>query len=138
MKIHHEKAYTSIMTLGQSIGPAWQKMLAELGITAAQAEVVLAITDNTINIRRLSELLGVTSSAATQLVETLQKRGTVTRENSNVDRRIVNVSLTKNGTNIQSKLIIAQKKLIEQIVGSLTEHDVQELERIHSKMITNL
>lgn len=138
MKTYHERAYTSIMNLGHTIGPFWQQMLSELNLTPMQSEVIFALTDDGVNIRRISELLGVTSSAATQQVEALEKRGIVLRATGTIDRRVVNVKLTKEGKRIQDNLVVNQKKLIQKIVGTLSKDDVDELVRLHSKMMTKL
>jgi len=138
MNIHHEKAYTSIMNLSHKITPLWQAVLTDIGVTPIQAEVMLSLTQDGINIRRISELLGVTSSAATQLVEILKKRGMVDRINSTEDRRIVNVNLTEKGKHLQERLLTAQKVMIETIVGALSESDVDELQKIHAKMLSSI
>ncbi len=75
------------------IAPA---ILNELGITHTQMFILRFIKENEdVSLKKLAGTMGITSSAATQQVNNLVKRGYVVREESNIDRRLVKISLSE-------------------------------------------
>ncbi len=71
-----------------------------------------------VSVKQLSESLGITSSAATQMVDVLVKKGYLSREESARDRRLMDVMLTSEGRDllrvIQQDIRGKQKHLFEQ------------------------
>ena len=69
----------------------------------------------------------------TSLIDTLERRGLVTRERSSVDRRLVDVSITEAGKHLAAE---AQQKVNEQEQGfaaGLGDEELAELTRLLSK-----
>jgi DNA-binding MarR family transcriptional regulator len=70
-------------------------LLKELNITYTQMIILDFVKENEgISIKKLAGTMGITSSAATQQVNHLVKKGYLVREESNIDRRLVKIRLS--------------------------------------------
>jgi len=131
----NKKVYSSITKLSAIIVPLWHKNLASLEISPSQAEVLTLLEKGDANINKIACAMGVTSSAATQLVEALEKKTLVTRTHASSDRRIVIVSMTNNGKILLRKILNLQKKLINSLLQNLESDELKKLYMLHEKMI---
>lgn len=74
-----------------------------LGLTHSELVVLHFIKDyenhnsSGIKVSKLSQLLKVTSPTVTQLIKSLEKKGLVQRNTAKTDRRVVLITLTKEG-----------------------------------------
>ena len=88
---------------------------------------------------RLSELQhGVLLSqpALSRMVDRLVNRGILTREADADDRRAVRVSLTERGAQLQREVGRAHAKSVaREVGGALTREEIEELERLCTKLI---
>lgn len=86
------------------------------------------------SIKDIAETLGISSSAATQLVDGLVQSGFVTRKEDPNDRRLVQLELSPKG---KKHLATTKEKRITEmanIFGSLTDKELEELVRLHKKI----
>ena len=78
-----------------------QNLYAEVGkdcgLTVAQGQLLCTLTDQTVGMAELSDMLGLERSSLTGLVDRAEQRGLVVRQSDPHDRRAVKVSLTKAG-----------------------------------------
>ena len=96
------------------------------GIPFGQKAVLFTIASRTkTNIKEISNVLQITSGAATQHVETLVREGMVSRKTDENDRRTVVVTLTSEGQNLFEKL---QKERLEKVSDFFTDVSDEELE----------
>ena len=123
----------------RSILPVKTKFYTDLNLNRSQFEVMMFIlrTGNP-TIKDIAKSFSTTSSAATQLIEGLVHKGLVERKESQQDRRIVNVSLNKEGEakcKTFKKLVFAQmtKKLI-----TLTDQELITMKKIADKVTSAL
>ena len=73
-------------------GPSF---LNELNITYTQLIILGLVRENEgMSVKKLAGTMGTTSSAATQQINNLVKRGYLVREESNADRRLVRIRLS--------------------------------------------
>ncbi|MBM3701075.1 MAG: MarR family transcriptional regulator [Actinobacteria bacterium] len=92
-----EEIISKIYSLRQRIMSELQLLFKEMGITHTQMMVLRIIQDNeNMNLKDLAGVLGTTSSATTQIVNGLVKKGYLTRKRNTSDRRILNLALTEN------------------------------------------
>lgn len=89
-------------------------------------------------IKDLAQRFRMTSSAATQLVNSLSEEGLVTRKKDTEDRRKTELSLTPGGKKI---LLVAKKHcftILAELFESLSEKDLQSLQHIQEKIVNHL
>lgn len=75
----------------------------------------------------LSERMGVTPAASSQLIQRLVELGYLERSEDHADRRIKRISLTPKGTELMHELIDARQRWVERLAGALTPQQQQEI-----------
>lgn len=108
-------------------------------ITYTQAMIIKFINlHEKANIKEIAESLGVTSSAATQQVDSLEINGYLTRVSNNNDRRSVNIVLTEK---TQAFIMEIKSKLREQlgaIFEVLSDDELRLYAELNSKITKSL
>ncbi len=107
--------------------------------TNTRLSVLIAIAhEDAKTIKDLAQRFRMTSSAATQLVNSLSEEGLVTRKKDTEDRRKTELSLTPAGKKI---LLLAKKRcfgIVAELFESLSEKDLQSLQLIQEKIVSHL
>ena len=94
------------------------------GASFPQVLAISIIPDDGIEMSALSKRIGIDNSTATRLVMGLEKKGWVNRRSANYDKRVIQVTLTQEGDEIQTQL--------EQqfdLLGAAIEREVDPLDR---------
>ncbi len=119
--------------------PNKQTKSAHLGMTPAQIGIMITLAhEGPKSIKELSELLCMSSSAATQLVDGLVRARLLQRTEDAKDRRKISVTLTATG---KKKLATARKthlSAITTLFKPLTDTEIHELYRLQQKIISHL
>lgn len=114
-------------------------ILDEFGITHTQMFILSYIKENEdVSVKQLARMMGITSSAATQQVNGLVKRGFLVREESNIDRRLVKIRLAEKIVKRTEQL---QEQLLDRICDFFSVVNDEELEqyyRIQSKIVERI
>ncbi len=98
LRVVQEAAYLAL-TLAQRLQDNYARHAADLGLTAAQAKVLLALQpDQAVSQRALADQLGYDPSNLTGLIDKLEARGAVRRRPDDRDRRVKTLLLTSAGT----------------------------------------
>ena len=105
-----------------------------LSATGVAALISLAEFLDGANVRRLSEVLGLSHSGAVRLVGLLEARG-LARRSTGQDRRQVNVELTAEGRRLAGRAAAARKDVVAQAVSGLTDEDARTLERLVATLV---
>jgi len=112
----------------RSMLPVKNQYLSELGLNRSQFEVMMYLNHSSkVTIKDVSHAFSMTSSAATQIIETLVLLGFVNRIESKEDRRVTNVSLNKKG---ETKCHAFKKHIFTYMTKKLTDISDQELQDI--------
>lgn len=74
----------------------------------------------------LSELMSVTHGVATRMVDRLLKKGMVDRYNDENDRRVVHISLTKQGTEVTAEVVTEAMTVIRGVFKDVPQRDREE------------
>lgn len=82
----------------------YEAKIAEAGLNAPQARAVMALGDEPMSMRALSDLLDANPSNITITVARLEGRGLVERASLAGDRRVRAVHLTEEGKMLQKRL----------------------------------
>ncbi len=99
--------------------------LNELNITYAQMIILSLVKEHEgLSLKELAGILGITSSAATQQVNNLVKRGALVREESNADRRFIKIRLSGE---MDKQVEVFEAKFMDQFPQFFTELNDEEL-----------
>ncbi len=108
-------------------------------ITPAQWPIVSSLKDRpTIALKELTSMLHISSSAITQLVDALVKKGYIVRKESSVDRRVILIELTKKA---KDSLAIMREKAVAHLItafSNLTDEELVTFQALSEKVATNI
>ena len=93
--MNREKEIGEILAWFQHIKRQIGCQVRQSGLTHAQWIALSVIREKEGGIKKIAEVLGVSSSAATQLVDDLEDNKFVIRETSKDDKRVLVISLTE-------------------------------------------
>jgi DNA-binding MarR family transcriptional regulator len=117
--------------------PVKTQFMTDLALNRSQFEVMMYIMrSNNPTIKDIARSFNITSSAATQLVAGLVHKKLVERKESSLDRRIVNVILSKEGEGkckMLKKLVFAE---MTEKLASLSDHELLVMKNIADKIST--
>ncbi|MDY0943862.1 MarR family transcriptional regulator [Priestia megaterium] len=82
----------------------------------------------------ITSYLGITSGGGTVLTDALLKHNLITRTRSETDRRVVQLSLTKEGESIVEQIIKQRAEKFTQLFDGMEEDDVQKIISIFYKL----
>jgi DNA-binding MarR family transcriptional regulator len=121
--------YMQVMAMVQrQVMPIKARSAAEQGLSRPQAEALhLLSCRDWATIKLMAELLGISSSAATQLTEGLVQMELVTRKASSEDRRVVEVRLAQAGKDKVAALREAAKGHVDELLAGLSDQEIIEL-----------
>lgn len=98
LRVVQEAAYLAL-ELARRLQDNYAHHAADVGLTAAQAKVLLALhPDQPVSQRTLADQLGYDPSNLTGLIDKLEARGAVRRRPDDRDRRVKTLLLTATGT----------------------------------------
>ena len=113
-------------------------MNKDLGLTFTQATVLFLLKKKgEMNVTELSGILGVSKSAATQLVDGLARHEFLTREGDEIDRRVFKIKLSSKGLKFMESLRKKVFSKFSSVFEPLTETELKQLVEITNKLITN-
>jgi len=110
-------------------------LLHELGLSYRQMRILKHIHSGVTSATELGRIFGVTAPAVSETVESLVKKGLVTREPHESDRRAVKLDLTKQGAAANEKAHDLERRLAHEILGVLDEPEVDELLNLSTKVL---
>lgn len=109
--------------------------LKDLDITGQQAAVLLSIPRGAATPHELSKLLGIDTGLMTRMVDKLEVRGLLTRNRSLEDRRMVNLTLTKEGQEVAERVPAIAPKVLNQRLRHFSKEEFAEFRRLLVKFI---
>ncbi len=111
-----------LYTLLKSFDSCDQQCLSRYRVTASQGYALLAFPSGSFtSMNELSRALGLANSTMTRMVEHLVTKGLVQRWQDEQDRRVVRVSLTAEGQQLQRDLVEARRELQQRILEEIRE-----------------
>ena len=111
-------------------------LLKTAGITSAQSGVLFYLMkSNGCLLRELSEALMLDSSAITGMVDRLEKKKLIKRQNSTSDRRAINIYLTESGHKAATKALSVVKKYNNAIKKGYSSEEIHVFTRILQSII---
>lgn len=108
-------------------------------VTPVLDQVVIIIgAQATANVKQIAALLAITSGAATQHIDALEKQGTVSRIINQQDRREIIVRLTGAGEKLYQQIHRNRLQLLETVFNGLEEKELQTLVNLVAKASENV
>lgn len=112
---------------------------AKSGITPSQLFVLAIIgRHRDIGLRKISERLCVSPSAATQLVDSLVDNGYVLRRTDADDRRVREIELSRKGHRHLTELKNRRLKAITTLFAALTDQELSTYLQLHRKILSGI
>lgn len=104
-------------------------------ITGAQWAVLhLLLHRESIAVKDAAESLGITSSAATQLIDALVKQGLVTREEGKEDRRLVELRLSKKAALHVAQMREVYLERLSEVFEALSDQELAQYVSLSKKL----
>ncbi len=110
--------------------------LQQRNLTYSQSWVLHIVKEHDgIGVKEIADLLGITSSATTQLADTLVKMGYLTTERSLEDRRSVKVRLSVQG---KREVDVLQMKNLEKLFDIFDDDELLKYCELNKKIINRI
>lgn len=97
------------------------------GFSIPQLGALYQINREGCNVSVLGEHMGVTSAAASQLLEHMVQQGMISRAEDPADRRVKQLKLTEKGKQALHESIQAREGWLEDLANSLTEAEKEQV-----------
>jgi DNA-binding MarR family transcriptional regulator len=114
-------------------------LITELKITHTQMIILSFVKENEgISLKKLAGTMGITSSAATQQVNNLVRKGYLVREESNIDRRLVKIRLSGE---MDKQIEICEAMFLEQLFtffSGITDEELALYCELNSKIVKQI
>ena len=116
---------------------ALNELLAPIGLTAAQAEVLAVLRDEPrpLSVRDIGQRLVCEGGSPSRLVATVVDRGLAQRTRSASDGRAVELTLTAEGQAVAERVGEGERRLYEWLSQTLTPGDITVLIRGLHKLV---
>jgi MarR family 2-MHQ and catechol resistance regulon transcriptional repressor len=130
------RALQALLRAEASVRRALAVELEREGISAAgfSALVVLTTAGGSLELRTLRRRLGWSKANATEVAQTLEARGLVSRRRLAEDRRAVAIDLTIDGRGVVERLFPGHADRVSQTFGALDETEKRSLTDICRKL----
>lgn len=114
---------------------ALTQLLSELDLTLAQHEILVAIWQSPdITQQQLAEKLLVVKSNVSALVTKLERNGLLQRVSDPSDNRNKRLILSPDGEELVIRSLEKQNQVIKKMASVLTDNELEELERIMTRV----
>ncbi len=111
----------------------------DCAITPSQAFVLRFVAKNNIvNIKSITEVMHITSSAATQLVDGLVLKGYLLRKSDPLDKRVVSLGLSDKAKKVFSEFKKEGAKKMTEIFSALTDDELVQYAGLSKKLIDHI
>ena len=123
---------TTLERSAHLIGSYLDRTLGELGISQAEAHVLLALYQGgPVPIGALHRAFGHKPSTLTNVVDRLERRDLVRRESNPEDRRSVLIRLTSSGEDAADRVLAALTRLEDHIRATVAPRDIEGVENVN-------
>jgi DNA-binding MarR family transcriptional regulator len=130
---------TRALLIGRHLARARQEALGELGTDTPTLDVLATLRRAGAPYRlRTSEIeaaTSVTAGAVSQRLDRLEGRGLVLRERDTLDKRVINVTLTRKGRALIDGVVAGLMERENQLLAPFTESERQTLEPLLTRWL---
>lgn len=130
LKLDHQLCF-ALYTATHALTRAYRNALDKSGLTYTQYLVMLVLWEsNGISLNAIGQRLDLNSATLTPMLKRLESAGFITRKRNSKDDRVLMVTLTDAGANLQHEVAKAQKS-VECQTGLCQEEFVQLRDSLH-------
>jgi len=106
------------------------------GISPVQGIVLtIASRHDALSIKDVAERMGISGSAATQLVDSSVREGLLSREVDSNDRRVMRISLTPSGRRRLETFRKARIEAMSELLAALGSHEIETFRDLLRKIV---
>lgn len=115
-----------------------EKQLAPLDITSAQFKIVIGIAhERATNLTEFSRFFDYDPGAMKRLLDRVEEKGLIRRVPSLVDRRINNLELTEQGTQMYPLVMAAVSKVSQKMLDGFSDVETAQFQFFLQRAIAN-
>ncbi|WP_051571732.1 MarR family winged helix-turn-helix transcriptional regulator [Cryptosporangium arvum] len=130
--MHEHGAGAALVGLAALIHRRYSEICAVHDLTPAQAQLLCMLKDRPRGLTELSRLLGLARPGLSGLVDRIERRGLVQRDNPAHDRRAVTLSTTPLGQQIVDALYVDITSQLPDLLDDVAPDDRRIFERVAS------
>ncbi|WP_431037959.1 MarR family winged helix-turn-helix transcriptional regulator [Streptomyces sp. P6-2-1] len=113
----------------------YAQICAACDLTPSQATLLCAVKDEPRRMTYLAAALGMTKNALSQLVDRTERRGLVSRANSEQDRRVIMLGVTPAGKVLAEAVFAETVKRLPDVAENLDADGRRDLERLATAIV---
>lgn len=108
-------------------------------VTASQWAVLSVVSKNkNLSLTKLAQMLGISSSAATQLVNELIAKGCLERKDTDHDRRSLQLAISASCKNKLSKIKSIRMDHFKHMFDALTDKELEQYAKLNKKIVEHV
>ena len=131
-----QNIFEGFMSMQKAMSSRKDLFLKQFELTVPQMHILYSIAQGkTLTVKDIATKMGITSSAATQIIQGLVKSGYVERKNDDRDGRVIHIQFSKEGQLKFKKFREAHLERISKIFASLTDQELDLLIEIPKKVL---
>lgn len=133
-----ENILSNFQSIGRIFAAEGKDMNKRLGITMSQMNLIFIIVhEGKMTVTEIANKLGVSKSAATQLIDSLVQQGCVIRINDTVDRRVFFVQLSEKSRKHMAAMRERNMSRMATLFDTLSRDELAQFERITKKLMVD-
>jgi DNA-binding MarR family transcriptional regulator len=110
-----------------------------IGFSRSQLELLFTVAHHErMSGRQIADALGISTSAASQLIDPLVDQGLLARTEDERDRRITHISFTAKGKTALKDVKAGYLARMASSMDALSDKDLETLQRLHRKMLDSV
>ena len=126
-----------LYVIAKEISGMYRPFLDELDLTYSQYLVMMVLWENDgLTVNQIGEKLYLDSGTLTPLLKRLEVKSLLQRNRKKEDERVVEVSLTEQGKNLQMKACAIPGKMVEKL--NISADDLAELKTTVDKILNKI
>lgn len=134
-----EKILENISAIKREVTTEMHALFNEMSVTHSQWIALHFVKKNRdINIKDLANLLGVTSSAATQIVDGLVKKELLSRKRNPDDRRTLKIELSEKSKNQFDLIKDKNFKILSSLFDVLDNNELLKYCELNNKVVSKI
>ena len=133
-----EQIMTSMSELHRCFATARDGFLAQFKLSRAQMELLLSLKHGKRTIGDLAKNFSITSSAVSQMVDQLERKGLVERNSDPQDRRVTHIKLAKEPTKVFQDVRNKFTTHLSERFSGITKDELETLLAILNKTVNHV
>jgi len=129
-----QRVESAMDALRHALAGARERFGQGLGLTRTQLEILVCLNDNAQTTRNLARRLFLTPSAVTQTIDTLVRRGLITRRPDDRDHRVTHLLLSTEGQKLTQHIHSLRRRHLRELIERLSMAEVAVLITITEKL----